>query len=375
MRFDNRHVLSRPDETKGIYAARNYLFFQLQNLETQNQGVRIDVSQHEFGFTYGGELIYADNVMMVINGTDAEAGILVVSAHYDTVTFASPSSASGYQPGANDNGSGVAALLEIARIMAQKSHRATIIFVLFSGEELNRYGSQAFLEEYILANNIPIRAMLNLDIIGSPTGPNGVRYDNTMRVFSAPPNESSSRQLARLAEFTTRTFVDGMSLDIQSTLDRPGRWGDHQTFSDAGFPAIRLIEQADEPQKTHNTLDNLDEIDSDYLRRTTQVALSTLIVLADGPSPPTDIRIDTSTWRLEWLPSRNASLYVVAFRRPGAMAYGPEMTVDATGFTWARMQNYEAVAIAAVDSQGQTGPFSAECPIPTSSEIGIYSCD
>ena len=303
--------------------------------------------------------------MMFINGTDDGRGVVIIGAHYDTVSAVNPASANGYQPGANDNGSGVAAVMEIARIMAQRPHRSTLVFVLFSSEELNRDGSRAFVDQFILDFNIPVDAVINLDIIGSPTGPNGERYDNQMRVFADPNEFTNSRHLARLSEFSARYFVPNMNVNVQPTIDRPNRWGDHEIFSNAGFPAIRLIEQADDFNLVHTTRDNTDDIEIDYLRRTTQVALATMIVLADGPLPPTNIRIDPTTWRVDWLPTRDADSYVVALRRSGSLTFNQELTVNGTTFELAELQNFETLSIASVDGNGQMGIFSDEFIIPT----------
>lgn len=364
VRYENRHTLSDPSQVRGIHAARDYLLSEFYGIQAAHPDVRIDVSRHQYEFRYGGQPILADNVMMVINGTDQAAGIVLIGAHYDTVSSTSFTDYRSYQPGANDNGSGVAAVMELARILAQKPHRATIVFVLFSGEELGRYGSEAYLNEYILRNNIPLRAVINLDIVGSPTGSNGERYDNQMRVYSASPNESPSRQLARLTEFVARHFLPDMSVNLEDRVDREGRWGDHQTFSDAGFPAIRLIEQSDETNRAHTTRDTLEDVESDYIRRTTQVALATVVVLADGPDAPSEVRIDQASWRLEWLPSRGATHYVLAFRQPGSLVYNFQMVVDVTGINWSDMRLYETVAIAAINGDGQMGPFSNEVIIP-----------
>ncbi|NDJ84852.1 MAG: M20/M25/M40 family metallo-hydrolase [Chloroflexi bacterium] len=354
--FEDRYTLYEPSQSKGIYAARDYILTELYKLQTENPNVRIDAYTHQFQFNWGGEGIYAENIVMVVNGTDPDAGIVLVGAHYDTISDIGATR----QPGANDNGTGVAAVLEIARIIAQKPHRATVIFVFFSGEELGMYGSKAYVEEFIKPNNIPLRAVMNLDMIGSPTGPDGSRHDNEMRVFSSKPNSSQSRQLARLSEFAARYFVPDMKVWVQDDVDRPGRWGDHIPFTEAGFPSIRFIEQADDATRMHNLRDSTEDIDAAYLQRTTKVALATLLILADGPPPPQDIRINPANWRIEWLPSRDADRYVLALRRPGSLVYDQEITVDVTGFTWPDLRVYEAVAIAAIDSSGQVGPFSNE---------------
>lgn len=357
--FENRHAFSEPALDRGIYAAQNWIMDQLRGIQQSYPNTRIDVYTQPFAYQYSGESFKAENIIMVMNGLDGSAGAVLVGAHYDT-TGSIITQGSGLQPGANDNGSGVAAVLEIARIVAQTPRRATVVFIFFSAEEQGRFGSKAFARDFIRAQNIPLRATLNLDIIGNPVGLNGNRYDFQMRVFSAPPNDSESRQLARLAEFVTRRYVPDMQVNVMPTIDRNGRWGDHESFSENGYPAVRLIEQEDNPLLAHNSSDTITHIEPNYLRRTTQVALATLLVVADGPNPPALRQMDTSNWTLEWSPVSNAQGYVVALRSPGSLEFDLEITVASTSMSWASFPNYEAVAVAAVDATGKLGPFSRE---------------
>jgi hypothetical protein len=359
--FENRHFLSEPAPDRGKFAARNWLINQLTAIQNSNPQTRLDVYSQSFEFQYAGETRTGENVIMVMNGTDGEAGALVIGAHYDTISSVSTTLADNFQPGANDNASGVAAVLEIARIVAQQPRRASIIFVFFDAEEPGRYGSVAFAQDYILQLRIPVRGALTMDIVGNSVAPDGTRLDNQMRVYSATPNISASRHLARLAELVARVYMPDMRVNVMDALDRSGRWGDHQSFSDLGYPAIRLIEQQDNAILAHSPQDSLDKIDPNYLTRTTQVALGTLLVMADGPSAPTLRQINSDSWRLEWTPTRDAVSYVVALRSPNALSYDLEMTVQGgTSMTWEFFSRYEAVAVAAVDANGQLGPFSKE---------------
>jgi hypothetical protein len=151
-----------------------------------------------------------------------------------------------------------------------------------------------------------------------------------------------------------------MVVNVMDSLDRQGRWGDHQSFSDLGYPAVRLIEQEDDPSLVHNPNDSLTNIDPNYLRRTTQVTLATLQVLADGLNPPTLRQMDTSTWTLEWSPVQNATEYLVALRSPGSLTYDVEIIVRDTRMSWVSFPNFEAVAVAAIDAYGLLGRFSQE---------------
>lgn len=355
--FQNRHALGDSSPTTGVQAARDWLFNQLEEIRRANTDKYITVDLYPFNFQFGGKTYTSHNVVMVQQGTDGDAGVVMIGAHYDTISQ-NQIVTTNYQPGANDNGSGTAAVLEVARLMAQRTHRATLIFILFGAEELGRYGSIAYVQEMI-AQRAPIRAMINLDIVGSPTGPRGERFDTEMRVYSAPPNTSDSRHLARLVELVARTFVPNMRVNIQETVDRLGRYGDHQSFSDRGFAAVRLIEQMDDLSRTHNANDTIEDIDGDYLRRVVQVSLATALVVANGPDRPS-LRMDTNNWVLEWTPSRNAVQYVVAFRAPGSLSYTLTRLTTDTFLQWDQFPLFEAVAVAGIDGQGQLGPFSTE---------------
>ena len=320
-----------------------------------------------FNFQYGGATRTGENVAIVINGTDIEAGVVLLGAHYDSIGGAQFDSTS-FQPAANDNGSGVAAGLEIARLMAQRPHRAVVIIVFFSGEELGRYGSKDMVNSFFKDQDIPLRAVVNLDQMGNPIGTDGQRYDFQMRVFSASPEEevfnSGSRELARSAEVAIRKDLPEMTLNVIGALDRPDRWGDHESFSRAGYPAIRVMEQQDVPRYVHNTSDTITRIDEGYLRRTTQLTYTIMLMLADGPNPPQLRTIDRVNWSLEWTPVANAAGYIVALRYPGSLTY--DLLITATGNNatflqpWSSLAYYETVAVAAYYENGQIGMFSRE---------------
>src|SRR5262249_55665683 len=141
--------------------------------------------------------VSSQNVVAIMQGTDVGAGVILVCAHYDTMP-ADFTNGQADAPGANANASGVAAMLEIARIMAAKPHRATLIFAAFTAEETGRQGSLTFVQSYLQAQKSPIdlRAVLNLDMIGNGT-PADTGAPASIRLFSAESNESASRQLAR----------------------------------------------------------------------------------------------------------------------------------------------------------------------------------
>ncbi len=276
----NRHALAFPAPDRGVHAARHMLIGEFLAIQQAYPGRPIDVYAHEFYFTYRGQDYTGANLVMVIHGTEPTVGAVLVGAHYDTVSR-DMTSFDSIQPGADDNASGVAAVLEIARLAAPSPHRGTIICVLFGAEEHGRFGSKAFVENIIQQQGVDLRAVLNLDMIGSPYDGNGGAH-NRLRLYSAPPEGSPSRRLARLVEQVTLYYVPGLEVHVHRTLDRENRWGDHQSFSDAGYAAVRLTEPHDDISRMHNQRDTIEYLDPGYMRLVTQAALATVLHLADS---------------------------------------------------------------------------------------------
>jgi hypothetical protein len=280
--FGNRHALAAPGT--GAHAARDFLLAAFQSIQYENPQTPMLVYPHAFPFTFRDQTVLGENIVLVILGSDPGAGAWVIGAHYDT---RSEDVAALYtaQPGADDNASGVAAVLEIAGILARHPRRATIYCVLFTAEEQGRFGSLAFVRDVIQAQNVPLRGMINLDIIGSPIGPDGVRRDQEVRFYSALPASSPSRALAGRIAQAVPVYVPGMAIILYDSLDRVDRWGDQQSFTDAGYAAVRLIEPADDMRRIHNANDLPDYLEPDYLRRVTQIALAAVLVLSAESAP------------------------------------------------------------------------------------------
>src|SRR2546422_10413947 len=200
------------------------------------------------------------NVIATLKGCQTESAgrVYVVSGHYDSMCN-SATDAKCDAPGANDDASGTAAVLEMARVMAKYKFHATIIFMTVPGEEQGLLGSTYFAEQ-AKKNNMDIEAMFTNDIIGSSLGGNGVREAHTVRVFSegVPSNEtqpeamtrrsvggendSPSRQLARFIKETSERYVPSMKGSMIYRGERCGRGGDHQPVFGRGYAAVRLTQ-------------------------------------------------------------------------------------------------------------------------------------
>jgi hypothetical protein len=362
--FHTRHVNSGYTRTDwGIGAAYTYIRKQFE-MYAQQTG-NLVVFDSEFSLTWNDVNSRAKNVAAVINGSEVGAGVILIGAHYDSIANDAPKDNSIYAPGADDNASGIAAILELARILSSRPHRSTIMLVAFSAEEVGRRGSIAFVNDYIRARNIPLTAMINVDTIGSYTGPNGGTNDSQIRLFSSDPNESSSRQLARSINFIGFNHALGMEIIVQPRIDREGRYGDHESFSEAGYPAVRFIEALESIQLYNGAPDTMDDIQVTYLTEATQTILTVVTALADGPRPPKTVHLrdnGNGTRRLIWEPVPDAAGYIVALRRPNSVIYDQQFPINDTFVDWEKFipAEFAGVAVAAKDANGLLGPLSQE---------------
>jgi len=284
-----RHINSSyTDPRRGIGAAYQYILSQFQAISRESNGNFATWTDY-FRLDAFGHVSTGRNVVGVIGDTDFGAGTIIIGAHYDSRCSKRDDYISD-APGANDNAAGVAALIELARILSARPHRARIMVVAFSAEEfwttnargeLRGSGSTAFVRDYIMANHVAVKAMINLDMIGSSSAPNGQTYDHEIRLYSAGPENSVSRQLAWAIHDIGTQYVPDMEILVQGTADRDGRYGDHLSFSDAGYPAVRFIEPVEDHNHQHNDHDTMDDIQPAYLMRVTRCLLAIITVLAD----------------------------------------------------------------------------------------------
>jgi hypothetical protein len=369
--FHTRHVNSvgKTDGT-GITAAFNYINDEFNRIQGLPDSHFVNLGGQPFAMTYNGMTTQQHNAVGVINGTEAGRGVVIVGAHYDSRTD-DLTDATSSGPGADDNGSGVAAILELARVMSQYPSRASIIFVLFAGEEEGRYGSKAFVNDYVLANNIPVSVMINLDTIGNVQNARGDVNDTQIRLFADPKHEPSL-WMAQMITFIADNNSTDLKVMMQNTIDREGRFGDHQSFRDVDIPAVRIIE-ANEESNHREGLDKVEYVEPYYLERSTRTILSILVALTDGPPPPDYRNIvirdnGDGTRRLVWDAVPDAVGYVVALRFPDQTVFG--QVFNAPGLATAyncdcfASSRYQSLAIAAVSADGIMGPLSHEYRVP-----------
>jgi len=273
--FGTRNTLSeQSDPNRGVGAARDWLFAEFSKVAEQSGG-RMTVEKQAFLQPKAArvpEPTTITNIVATLKGTqpESEARTYVVSGHYDSMCT-SPTDAKCDAPGANDDASGTAAVLEMARVMAKYKFDATIIFLAVAGEEQGLLGSTYFAEQ-AKQKHVDVEAMFTNDIIGSSLGGNGVHDPMTVRVFSegVPSNESpeeattrrgvggendsAARQLARFIKETGPRYVPGMRVMMVYRRDRYLRGGDHIPFLERGFAAVRFTEPNEDYRHQHQNV-------------------------------------------------------------------------------------------------------------------------
>lgn len=259
------------------------------------------------------------NAMAVLKGTDPnDKRIFLISGHLDS-RVTDVMNAKADAPGANDDASGVAAVIESARILSQTAYPATIIFVAVSGEEQGLLGA-GFLAEKAKKEGWQIDAVLNNDIMGSNNSNETNIIDNTrLRVFSEGlpayeldkkassirgmglENDGASRQLARYVKEIGERYVDHLEIKLIYRNDRFLRGGDHTPFVQRGFAAVRITEMNENFLHQHQDVrtekgvqygDLREFMDFEYLRKNTAVNLACLANLAGAPGVPAEVKID-----------------------------------------------------------------------------------
>ncbi|MDR3711172.1 MAG: M28 family metallopeptidase [Puia sp.] len=323
--FGTRHTLSdTKDPRRGIGAARNWILSRFREFAAQSNG-RMHAELDQWTLPADGKRVDKPtdvaNVVGILQGEDtADKRIFLISGHMDTRVTDALNRVSD-APGANDDGSGTAAVIECARIMSRHSFPATIIFVTVCGEEQGLLGSD-HLAEKMKTGNWQLEAMLNNDIIGSTRSNETNLSDNTkVRVFSeglpAPDiekkasyirqygleNDGSCRQLARYVKETGERYVDQLQVVMVYRNDRFLRGGDHTPFVLRGFTAVRITEMNENYYHQHQDVrvekgiqygDLPEFIDFEYLRKNTAMNLSCLANLAKAPARPSNVMIDVS---------------------------------------------------------------------------------
>lgn len=342
--FGTRHTLSSPSDPKrGIGAARRWAASEFEAISKSCTGcLSIDLPARRFTGPRAPDGVEIVDVLGVQKGSDESGDVVIVAAHIDS-RASDVMNATGDAPGANDDGSGVALVLEAARLLSRETPRATIVYAILSGEEQGLMGGR-LLAETASARGWNVLAMLNNDIVGNSIGQDGRRVTDRVRVFSEGirfadneaaqrarrgdggeddgPSRALAKSVARIASATRQ-----ITPFLIRRPDRFGRGGDHLPMLEYGFPAVRFsvgVENYDaqhqDPRRDGARVygDTPDRMDFAYLARVTALNVAVLRELATAPAAPALVTLEgavSTDTKLSWTPVGGASGYRIRWRR------------------------------------------------------------
>ncbi|MDQ6705305.1 MAG: M20/M25/M40 family metallo-hydrolase [Acidobacteriota bacterium] len=296
--FETRNVFSETESpTRGIGAARRWIAG-----EFKSYSAKLDVSFDSYRVKKQGRMVRdveLVNVVAVLKGARRPDRRLIVSAHYDSADFGhtadgTPASeevrfdltqSERSAPGVNDDGSGTAAVLELARVMSQYEFAETVVFVAFAGEEQGLIGSSLYASK-AKEQNQTIDAVLNNDIIGGARAGNGFIDNDRVRVFSEDPNDSPSREVARYVREIGWRYLPSMKVDPVFRADRFARGGDHTPFNQEGYAAVRFTTADENYADQHTGSDTFANASAAYTAGVTKINAAALASLALAPAAP-----------------------------------------------------------------------------------------
>jgi len=357
--FGTRHTLSSADDpVRGIGAARAWVAGEMTRIADACDGC-ITAANIARTFTNA----RAPNGVNVVDVLGFQQGldpkrVIIVGAHIDS-RVSDAMDATHDAPGANDDGSGVALVLEAARILSKEKFRATIVYAVFSGEEQGLFGG-TLLAETAKQRGWTVSAMLNNDIVGNTMGQNGVRVADRVRVFSegiratedvpaqmarrgnGGEDDGPSRALAKAIDGVAGTLPGGLDVFVDRRPDRFGRGGDHEPFLKLGYPAVRFSVGAENWTQQHQDVrvengiaygDTVDKMDFPYLAKVTAINVATIRRLAAAPAAPEGVTVagalsfDTT---VKWKPVAGAAAYRIHWRRNDAQDWQKSTDVPAS---------------------------------------------
>jgi hypothetical protein len=294
--FQTRNIYSSEDDpVHGIGAARRWIAGQFRS-----DSPRLQVSFDRHGIKASGRVfkdVQIYNVIAVLPGTTEPDRHVIVSGHYDSMNMVIKTDAGGRRtldaeatvtaiaPGVTDDGSGTAAVMELARVMSQYKFRKTIVFIAFAGEEYGLLGSSAYAEAAKARGDI-IEGVFNNDIIGSDVRGDGGKGNRKINIYSEDPNDSSSRQLARYIRDSAARYLPEMQVNLVFRHDRFGRGGDHSPFNAYGYAGVRITTPYETFSNQHTATDTFANTSPSFTALVTKVNAAGLASLALAPKPP-----------------------------------------------------------------------------------------
>jgi hypothetical protein len=397
--FGTRSTLSdQNDPNRGIGAARDWIYGQFQKISA-DCGNCLTVEKQSFLQPKANrvpEPTTLTNVVATLKGTTDPDRVYVVSGHYDTMC-SSPTDGKCDAPGANDDGSGTATVIELARVMSKRKFDATIIFVTVAGEEQGLLGSTHFAQQ-ASEKKMNIEGMFTNDIVGGVTSQKNSPNRNKVRVFSegvpsdetpqqantrrsvGGENDSPSRELARFIKEQSDRYLKNFKVWMIYRRDRYLRGGDHIPFLERGYTAVRITEADEDYTHQHQNVrtengvfygDTPEYVDFEYTANVARVNLIALASLAYAPAKPKNVGIVTARLtndtELKWDANTDTDLvgYEIVWRDTTA----PEWTDSAfvgnvTDFlVKGRSKDNYFFGVRAVDKDGNKSPVVYPRPV------------
>ncbi|MBB5517421.1 hypothetical protein FHS62_000207 [Amphiplicatus metriothermophilus] len=356
--FGTRHTLSETEsDTRGIGAARRWVKAQFEEIARDCGGCLevITVSDFVEGEPRIPERAEVVNVVAIQRGRLDPDRIVMMTGDIDS-RVSDPLDGVSDSPGANDNASGLAGVIEAARVLSKRRFAGTIVYAGLSGEEQGLFGGK-ILADYALKNGWRIKAVLNNDMIGNIEGIDGVIDNSTARVFSEgvraveTPEEarlrrftggevdSPSRNLARYIDRLADEYIPNLDVMMVYRLDRFARGGHHRPFNDVGIPGVRIMETHEHYDRQHQDLrvengrrygDVIEGVNFDYARKLTALNIVALAAMASAPPFPAGVTIEgavSPSTTLKWKrPTGRAARNLAGYRVYWRLTDSPQWT-------------------------------------------------
>lgn len=324
--FGTRHTMSDTvSATRGIGAARRFLYGELRAYSRDCGGcLRVEYDPYDVQITRFRDRPTARvvNVLAWLPGRDTTR-VVVISGHYDScICSTDQADATSDAPGADDDGSGTSAVVELARVMSKrfpKGFDATIVFAVVAAEEQGLLGATGFARRLHDEKKTVVAAFTD-DIIGNVVADDG-RVDSTsMRTYAVDSVPSRSGELARYVWGVGAVYNPAFEVRPTFRLDRIGRGGDHSPFHRLGDAALRFTERLEDTKRQHLGTDDLSGVNFAYVANVAKLNLATVASLASAPAPVDSVqaRRDRASggqkWNVTWKPTPGAARYEVLFR-------------------------------------------------------------
>ena len=342
--FGTRHTMSDTrSNRRGIGAARRWVEGEFRSMARACGGCLEIALPAE---TVTGNRVTTPteivDVLAIQRGTSDPDRVIIISGHIDS-RVNDVMDAISDAPGANDDGSGTAAVIEAARVLSKHRFAATLVYAVLSGEEQGLYGG-GVLAHYARDHNWRVEADLNNDIIGNSQGTSGVVDTTHVRVFSEGTRavetqeeanrrrynggevDSPSRNLARFMDGMAAQYLDNFDVVMVYRTDRFGRGGDQVRMLEAGYPSVRVTEAAENYNRQHQSVrvengvrygDTIDGVDFTYLAQVTRLNVVSMAALASAPAPPSGVDISgavSADTVVRWAPAADAPRHRVWWR-------------------------------------------------------------